>query len=332
MIDKHLEDGTEQAVGSASGVPSAGPAASRQQGTVDSESEVDSGQLLFTSIPSWPETEMKALETYTGILRTPAKQLAGDSSNEQQGAVYGADSGSSAADDFIQALLKTTRASLASSSMQQSAHGNDQETDGTSDGETVDADYEEGQSSSAAALAGPLTDSSATPASAALDSEAGAAAEPAPGSHAEPAAAAADMRMQDTFSGQRIADAASAVEGQVLVTQAEIIPSVQHHSQVVLTSLKMRPMLAQELLSKAAVGDGPAAAKAAAWQDSLKLALEAAAALETNTSVAQMHTRMTSIVNLVSQMDTHRDLPTLSLTRPFIAPLCASWTGLCLSS
>lgn len=73
------------------------------------------------------------------------------------------------------------------------------------------------------------------------------------------------------------------------------------YGQVVLTSLKMRPMPALELLSKVSgsPADAPAAVKAAAWQDNLKLALEAAAALEANASVTQMHTRMTSILNMV---------------------------------
>jgi hypothetical protein len=78
------------------------------------------------------------------------------------------------------------------------------------------------------------------------------------------------------------------------------------YGQVVLTSLKMRPMPALELLSKisGSPADAPAAVKAAAWQDNLKLALEAAAALEANASVTQMHTRMTSILNMVRAVST----------------------------
>jgi hypothetical protein len=112
----------------------------------------------------------------------------------------------------------------------------------------------------------------------------------------------AAQQQEEDPSSQRIADTDSAVEGQVLVTQAEIIPAMQSYGQVVLTSIKMRPMPAHELVRKTASvmrTDAPAAVQAAAWQDNLKQALEAAVALETNTSTAQMHTRMTSIINLV---------------------------------
>jgi hypothetical protein len=309
---------------------------------------LDTGQMFFQSIPNFPETEGEALATYTGILRSPSTPEGSSTS------------GRTAADDFIDALLKTTRASLANTNTsirsagqgaagdagvpQPTPQGNNAGSttgsaaavqDSTSSADTADTvddddddDHHDDSSSDAAkrhqrdqdfrkpssTLQGSMqaaaaagepsqgdTRNSKQPKSP-ITAAAAAADAAAPAADAAAAANAAASSVAAGASQPLAADAASAVEGQVLVTQAEIIPSMKHFSKVVLTSFKMRPMPVQELLAQAAAGPGKgsAAAKAAAWQDNLKEALEAAAALETNTSVTQMHTRMTSIINLVS--------------------------------
>lgn len=293
-------------------------AAEQNAVAADSHGAADSGQLLFQSIPSFPDTEMRALSTFTGLLRTPS-----GSHDFHQGGSTGPYR--SAADDFIEALLKTTRSRLLDPSlrpMRRSAHQAgipnrspvqaaavhmDDSMDSSSDahlpaseGTILDQDDDDDDTETAegtdfdslvSSAGGIVSDSlqDSTPADDQL-------------SDLLSAADAEETAMQEDSSTQQIADTASAVEGQVLVTQAEIIPAMQHYGQVVLTSLKMRPMPAQELLTKASAmqAGAPAAVQAAAWQDSLKQALEAAVSLETNTSVTQMHTRMTSILNLVS--------------------------------
>lgn len=274
----------------------------------------DSSQLLFQSIPSFPDAEMRALSNWAGLLRTPSSGK--DTSSKDT-------SSTSAADDFIEALLKTTRARLLDPSLRHSHRpthspkdpaasaqlgqhvdissssssvdddlpdaGSSQEDDGDGSDSEQDSDAD-GDSSSEGSTDTPSTEGAAE-ASLADDQQQDTSTDLLP---------AAQQEEEDPGS-QRIADTDSAVEGQVLVTQAEIIPAMQSYGQVVLTSLKMRPMPAHELLRKTSVmrAGAPAAAQAAAWQDNLKQALEAAVALETNTSTAQMHTRMTSIINLV---------------------------------
>lgn len=296
MIDKQNELDLEQ-LGTADAAPgstisSSGGGAS-EWGAVDDgdadadddEEEFDSGQLLFQSIPRFPDTEVQALETYTGYLRTPLP--AADSSNTRPSSgTIGRSRSKSAADDFIEALLKTTRASLASSNpnMQhqqpQSAAMDPQEPGTAADSQAQPPS------------------STISPISTAASAQEGTAQQTGSSTVLQALTAASESHAD--ADSQKLADTASAVEGQVLVTQAEMIPSMQQYSQVVLMSLKLRPMPAQELLSKAASGgDGPTAVTAAAWQDNLRQALEAAVALETNTSAAHMHTRMTSILNLV---------------------------------
>jgi hypothetical protein len=298
------------------------------------------GELLFQSIPNFPEAESRALATFTGILRGPSQHQQDDSTGSSSSNHHSSTDAvpqqyRSAADEFLQALLKTTRASLADSSSSGALHRPAQHSDrhrtgpgqGPSSDNSMPADSSDAsdditdididdddkddddpealehtsQSRGTASTEGPTLQTSL--------SQDTAAAAAAIGTELLAAAAAAADGTRDVPSSQRIADTASAVDGQVLVTQAEIIPSMQHYSQVVLTSLKMRPMLAQDLLLKATAsreGAGvnvPAALNAAAWQEGLKQALESAAAVETNTSTSQMHTRMTSIINLVSCLE-----------------------------
>lgn len=273
----------------------------------------DSSQLLFQSIPIFPDAEMRALSNWAGLLRTPSLSSKDTSSKETQS--------TSAADDFIEALLKTTRARMLDPSLRHShrrthsprhpatsvqpvhmdsssssmvddllAAGSTQEDDSDDSSPEQDSDAD-GDSSSDGSTDTPSTEGAADTSLADGQQQ----------DISTDLLPAAQQEEEEEPSGQRIADTDSAVEGQVLVTQAEIIPAMQSYGQVVLTSLKMRPMPAHELLRKTAVAraDAPAAVQAAAWQDSLKQALEAAVALETNTSTAQMHTRMTSIINLV---------------------------------
>jgi hypothetical protein len=245
-----------------------------------------SGQLLFQSLPTFPEAEAEALATFTGILRSP--------SGNSQGGGGGDGSGSfSAADDFIAALLRTTRASLAgnrpalrmvrrpaggsgsssSSSKPQAARGDEGAVDG--DGGSSDSPAAAEPDSSGDAAAAPAAEEATDTAAAVTAATA-------------PAAPVAEPQQQ-----QQLADPASAVDGQVLVTEAEIIPSMQQFGQVVISSLKMRPMPVQDL-TRAAGTDAPV------WQDGLKQALEAATALAANVSVTHIHTKMTSILNMVS--------------------------------
>jgi hypothetical protein len=257
---------------------------------------------------------MQALATFTGILRQGSEQQAEQSgSNSNRQGSTAAPVLRSAADEFIEALLKTTRRGVIPGlrPLYRSAHRTEKQ-------DPVQAAHMD--SSTDATLAGsPLLDGSiefeddldddedagGTDFDSAASTEGGSEGLPEDQSVSTDllsAAAAGATDLETNPSTQPIADTASAVEGQVLVTQAEIIPSMQHYGQVVLSSLKMRPMPAHELLAQASAmhADAPAAVQAAAWQDNLKQALEAATALETNTSVAQMHTRMTSILNLVS--------------------------------
>lgn len=273
------------------------------------EDTADSGQLLWQSIPSFPDTEMQALATFNGILRQGSEQQAEQSgiNSNRQGSTAPA-LVRSAADDFIEALLKTTRRAaipglrplyrsapstdavkqgpvqavhMDSSTDPTLADSNDSEDDWDDDDDTGETNFDSLASTEGGSEVLPAEEQSLS-------------------TDLLSAAAAADSTTDP--STQPIADTASAVDGQVLVTQAEIIPSMQHYGQVVLSSLKMRPIPAQELLAQASAmhADAPAAVQAAAWQDNLKQALEAATALETNISVAQMHVRMTSILNLVS--------------------------------
>lgn len=279
----------------------------------------DSSQLLFQSIPSFPDAEMRALSTWAGLLRTPLSGSKDTSSSKET-------SSTSAADDFIEALLKTTRARLLDPSLwhshrppthshpkdpavsaQLAQHmdnissssvnddlpdaGSAQEDDGNGINSEQDSDADGDSSSEGSSTDTPSTEGAADTSLADGQQQQDISTDMLP----------AAQQQEDDPSSQRIADTDSAVEGQVLVTQAEIIPAMQSYGQVVLTSLKMRPMPAHELLRKTSVmrTDAPAAVQAAAWQDNLKQALEAAVALETNTSTAKMHTRMTSIINLV---------------------------------
>lgn len=260
-----------------------------------------SGQLLFQSIPNFPETELQALATFSDILRTPPlpqqQDLTGAPSlTDASGSDNVILAARSAADDFIEALLKTTRASLASSNpglLWKPADSQQERPDADSNSEQASADKQPISSTAAS--------SAAAAAAAYMDA--------APPAASTPAAASTE---------QQLADTSRAVDGQVLVTQAELIPSMQQFDKIVLASYKMVPMRAQELLAQAAgpqLLGSPAttAARATAWQDALRQALEAAAALETNTTETHIHTKMTSILNLVSLELWEQQVPALML-------------------
>jgi hypothetical protein len=249
---------------------------------------------------------MQALATFTGILRQGSEQQAEQSGGNRHGSTAVL---RSAADEFIEALLKTTRRGVIPGlrPLYQSAHSKDAEKqdpysstdptlagspllDGSSESEDDQDDVEDSDQMDLDSAASTEGGSESLPEDQSVSTD------------LLSAAAAVATDLETDPSTQPIADTASAVEGQVLVTQAEIIPSMQHYGQVVLSSLKMRPLPAEELLARASAmhADAPAAVQAAAWQENLKQVLEAATAVETNTTVTQMHTRMTSILNLVS--------------------------------
>lgn len=234
---------------------------------VSASLDPSSGSLLFQSIPNFPEAELEALNTFTSILRSPSSQPEADSSSNRQGGTHAR----SAADEFIEALLKTTRASLARSNpgllpMQSWGHGHIPGDDSTAAEQVQQADTSDSSSREATVSTASTDSSRSADASDSIltlstpegddDDDADdieAAGNSQPQDADDHASTSADVVLQDTSmqaqqslstdmlsaaaaamdpaerpsSTQQIADTASAVEGQVLVTQAELIPAMQ---------------------------------------------------------------------------------------------------------